>query len=397
MKNREDVMVRVVAIAAVILSLFGGSAGYAQETIKVGLILPLTGPFTPTGRQIQAGARLYLEQHGSTVAGKRIELIVRDDGNVADNTKRIAQEMIVNDKVAILAGFGLTPLALATAPLATEAKVPLVVMGAATGIIPDRSPYIVRTSMVTSQITVGIADWAPKNGIKRVVTLVSDYAPGVDIEKAFSERFKAAGGEVMEQIRVPLANPDFAPFLQRVADAKPEALFVFVPAGVGSIFMRQFVERGLDKSGIKLIGTGDMTDDDILNNIGDVALGITTSHHYSAAHPSALNKSFVEAFKKANNIRPNFMGVGGYDGMALITKALEKTKGATGGDDLVAAMKGMAWESPRGPISIDPATRDIVQNIYVRKVEKVGGELYNVEFATFEAVKKFLVSTRSQT
>ncbi len=380
---------RAAAIFAAVMCLIAPVSGWAQDVVKIGLIVPLTGPFTPTGRQIEAGARLYLSQNGNTVAGKRIELIVRDDGNVADNTKRIAQELVVNEKVAILAGFGLTPLALATAPIATEAKVPQVIMGAATAIIPDRSPYIVRTSMVTSQITVGIADWAPKNGVKRVVTLVSDYAPGVDIEKAFSERFKAAGGEVIEQVRVPLANPDFAPFLQRAADLKPDALFVFVPAGVGSIFMKQFVERGLDKSGIRLIGTGDMTDDDILNNIGDVALGITTSHHYSAAHPSALNKTFVEAFKKATGSkRPNFMGVGGYDGMALISKALEKTKGDTNGDALVGAMKGMAWESPRGPISVDPATRDVVQNIYVRKVEKVGGELYNVEFATFEAVKK---------
>ncbi len=381
--------VRLAACFATIIGLFSPFAIHAQETVKIGLLLPLTGPFTSTGRQIEAGVRLYMSEHGNTVAGKRIELIVRDDGNVADNTKRLAQELVVTDKVAFLAGFGLTPLALATAPIATEAKVPQVVMGAATAIIPDRSPYIVRTSMVTSQITVGIADWAPKNGIKRVVTLVSDYAPGVDIEKAFSERFKAAGGEILEQVRVPLANPDFAPFLQRAADLKPDALFVFVPAGVGSIFMKQFVERGLDKSGIRLIGTGDMTDDDILNNIGDVALGITTSHHYSAAHPSALNTSFVAAFRKATNgLRPNFMGVGGYDGMALIYKALEKTKGSTNGDELVAAMKGLAWESPRGPISIDPATRDIVQNIYVRKVEKKDGELYNVEFATFEAVKK---------
>jgi branched-chain amino acid transport system substrate-binding protein len=266
--------------------------------------------------------------------------------------------------------------------------VPQIIMGAATAIIPDRSPYIVRTSMVTNQITVGIADWAPKSGLKKVVTLVSDYAPGVDIEKAFSDRFKASGGEVLEQLRVPLANPDFAPFLQRVRDAKPDGLFVFVPAGVGAIFMKQFVERGLDKSGIKLIGTGDMTDDDILNNIGDVALGLTTSHHYSAAHPSALNKKFVAEFNKLNGRRPNFMGVSGYDGMALLYKALEKTKGDANGDALLAAMKGMAWESPRGPISIDPATRDIVQNIYVRKVEKKDGELYNVEFQTFEAVKK---------
>jgi branched-chain amino acid transport system substrate-binding protein len=361
---------------------------HAQDAVRVGLILPLTGPFAPTGRQIEAGVRLYMQQHGTTVAAKKIELIVKDDGNIADNTKRIAQELVVNEKVNVLAGFGLTPLALATAPIATEAKVPMVVMSAATAIIPDRSPYIVRTSQVTSQTTIGIADWAPKNGIKRVVTLVTDYAPGIDIEKSFSERFKAAGGEIIEQIRVPLANPDFAPFLQRVHDAKPEGLFVFVPAGVGSIFMKQFVERGLDKSGVRLIGTGDMTDDDILNGIGDVALGITTSHHYSALHPSALNKAFVADFRKTSNMRPNFMGVAGYDGMQLIYKALEKTKGSPNGDALVEAMKGMAWESPRGPISIDPQTRDIVQNIYVRKVERVDGELYNVEFQTFEAVKK---------
>jgi branched-chain amino acid transport system substrate-binding protein len=375
----------ITAAFALALSIVPASA---QDTVKVGLILPLTGPFAPTGRQIEGGAKLYMQQHGDKVAGKKIELIVRDDGNVADATKRIAQELIVNDKVQVLAGFGLTPLALATAPISAEAKVPQIIMGAATAIIPDRSPYIVRTSMVTNQITVGIADWAPKSGMKKVVTLVSDYAPGIDIEKAFSDRFKASGGEVLEQLRVPLANPDFAPFLQRVRDAKPDGLFVFVPAGVGAIFMKQFVERGLDKSGIKLIGTGDMTDDDILNNIGDVALGLTTSHHYSAAHPSALNKKFVAEFNKLNGRRPNFMGVSGYDGMALLYKALEKTKGDANGDALLAAMKGMAWESPRGPISIDPATRDIVQNIYVRKVEKKDGELYNVEFQTFEAVKK---------
>lgn len=376
-----------VAAAALTISSFGA---LAQETVKIGLILPLSGPFAPTGRQIEAGARTYMQHHGTAVAGKKIELVVKDDGNVAENTQRIAREMVVNDKVNVLAGFGLTPLALAAAPIATQAKTPMIIMAAATGIIPDRSPYIVRTSMVTSQLVVGVADWAPKNGIKRVVTLVSDYAPGIDIETAFNARFKAAGGEIIESLRVPLANPDFAPFLQRAADAKPDALFVFVPAGVGSILMKQFQERGLDKSGIKLIGTGDMTDDDILNNMGDVALGITTSHHYSAAHPSELNRKFVADFKKANaNMRPNFMAVGGYDGMAAIYKALEKTKGSTDGDAFVAALKGLSWESPRGPISIDPATRDIVQDIYVRRVEKRDGELYNVEFQSFPAVKKF--------
>ena len=369
-------------------ALLACSGAFAQETIRIGLILPLTGPFTPTGRQIEAGARLYMQQHGDTVAGRKIQLIVRDDGNVADATKRIAQELIVNEKAAILAGFGLTPLALAVAPLSAQARVPQIVMGAATSIVTERSPYIARTGMVAPALTVGVAEWAPRNGIKRVVTLVSDYAPGVDIEKAFIEQFTRAGGEVIAQLRVPLANPDFAPFLQRARDAKPEAIFVFVPAGQGSTLMKQFSERGMDQSGIKLIGTGDMTDDDILNGIGDVSLGIVTSHHYSAAHPSAMNKHYVAAFKKANpGMRPNFMAMGGYDGMHLIYEALKKTHGATDGDALIAAMKGRAWESPRGPISIDPETRDIVQNIYVRRVERMDGELYNVEFATVQAVK----------
>ncbi len=383
-KNR----IAAALAASIAVSLSAAGQALAQDTVKIGLIVPLTGPFTPTGRQIEAGAKLYMQQHGDTVAGHKIELIVKDDGNVADTTKRLAQELIVNDKVAVLAGFGLTPLALATAPISAQAKVPEIVMGAATSIITERSPYIVRSSMVAPTLTVGVAQWAPKHGIKKVVTLVSDYAPGIDIEKAFVEQFKAHGGEIVGQMRVPLANPDFAPFLQKARDAKPQAIFVFVPAGQGSILMKQFAERGLDKSGIRLIGTGDMTDDDILNGIGDVALGLVTSHHYSAAHPSAANKAFVAAYEKANNgKRPNFMAVGGYDGMHLVYEALKKTGGATDGDKLVAAMKGMAWESPRGPVSIDPETRDIVQNIYVRKVEKLRGELYNVEFETVPAVK----------
>jgi branched-chain amino acid transport system substrate-binding protein len=329
-----------------------------------------------------------MAQHGSTAGGKKIELIVKDDTGVADVTKRIAQELVVNDKVAFLAGFGLTPLALATAPVATEGKVPAIVMAAGTSIITERSPFIVRTSFTLPQNTLPIADWAAKNGIKKVVSLVTDFGPGLDAEKTFVELFTKAGGTVPEKLRVPLRNPDFAPFLQRAADAKPDALFVFVPSGAGSAVMKQFAERGLDKAGIKLIGPGDVTDDDILNDMGDVALGTITSHHYSAAHNSPENKAFVEAFRKANNgMRPNFMAVGGWDGMHLIYQALAKTGGKTDGEGLVAAMKGMAWTSPRGPISIDPATRDIIQNVYVRKVERVDGQLYNVEFATFEAVK----------
>jgi branched-chain amino acid transport system substrate-binding protein len=306
----------------------------------------------------------------------------------ADVTKRLAEEMIGNDHAEVLMGFGLTPLALATAPVATEAKVPEIVSAAATAVITEKSPYIVRTSFTLPQAATPMAEWTVKNGIKRVVTIVADYGPGIDAEKWFSETFEKNDGTVAEKIRVPLKNPDFAPFLQRVKDDTPEAVFVFVPSGLGAIFMKEFVERGLDKSGIRLIGTGDVTDDDLLADIGDPALGAVTTHHYSAAHDSPENKAFVEAFEKANNgMRPNFMAVGAYDGMALVYKALEKTKGDAGGDALLAAMKGMSWISPRGPVSIDPETRDIVQNIYVRKVEKKDGALYNVEFATIPDVK----------
>ena len=357
----------------------------AEDTVKIGLILPLTGPFASTGRQIDAAVKLYMAQNGDTVAGKKLQLIVKDDTGVADVTKRMAQELIVNEKVTVLAGFGLTPLALATAPLATQSKTPQVVMAAATSIITEASPFVVRTSFTAAQATVPLAEWASKNEIKKVVSIVSDYGPGIDVEKSFSETFTKAGGTI-ENLRVPLANPDFAPFLQKVADAKPDALLAFVPSGVGAQFMRQFVERGLDKSGIKLIAEGSVTDDDLLNGVGDVALGVVTSHHYSAAHDSAENKAFVEAFKKAAGLRPNFMAMGGYDGMHLIYEGLKKTNGA-GGEALVTAMKGMSWTSPRGPVSIDPQTRDIVQNIYVRKVARVNGELYNVEFATTPNVK----------
>jgi branched-chain amino acid transport system substrate-binding protein len=311
---------------------------------------------------------------------------VKYDTGVADVTKRIAHELIINDKVTAIAGFGLTPLALAAAPIATQAKTPMVVMSAATAIITERSPLIVRTAQVVPQIAAPFGAWAAGAGMKKVVTIVSDYGPGHDVEKWFSDAFKAAGGQV-ENLRVPLANPDFAPFLQRAAEAKPDALLVFVPSGMGTQLMKQFAERGLDKSGIKLIGTGDVTDDDILDAMGDVALGVVTAHHYSAAHDSPENKTFVAAFKAANEgRRPNFMAVHGYDGMHALYEGLKKTAGA-GGEALVDAMKGLAWTSPRGPMSIDPATRDVVQNVYIRKVERVGGELYNVEFATIPGVK----------
>jgi branched-chain amino acid transport system substrate-binding protein len=373
------------AIGAAIAGAVAAVPAQAQETVKIGLILPMTGGQASTGKQIDNAVKLYMQQKGDTVAGKKIEVILKDDAAVPDNTKRLAQELIVNDKVNFIAGFGVTPAALAAAPLATQAKVPEIVMAAGTSIITERSPYIVRTSFTLAQSSTIIGDWAAKNGIKKVATLTSDYAPGNDALNFFKQNFTAGGGEIVEEVKVPLANPDFAPFLQRMKDSKPDAMFVFVPAGQGGNFMKQYAERGL--TGIKVIGPGDVMDDDLLNGMGDAALGAVTAHLYSAAHPSAMNKDFVAAYKKAFGTRPGFMAVGGYDGIHLIYEALKKTGGKTDGDALIEAMKGMKWESPRGPISIDPETRDIVQNIYIRKVEKVDGELYNVEFATFEAVK----------
>jgi branched-chain amino acid transport system substrate-binding protein len=365
----------------------------AQDTVRIGMVMPLTGTLADAGKQVVAGARLYMSQHGDTVAGKRIELIVKDDASSFETGKRLIQEAIVNDKVDLLAG-GLTGDLMAAAPVITEARKPTVIMLSSTSAVIDKSPYFVRTSCTLAQSALILADWAAKNGIKKVVTLVSDFSPGLEAEATFKARYLAAGGEIAENIRVPLRNPDFSPFLQRARDAEPQAIFVFVPSVQAVSLAKQFVERGLDKAGIKLIGPGDVTDDDTLAQTGDVMLGAVTAHFYSAAHPSPINKAFVEAYLKQSGRRANFMAVSGYDGMHLIYEALKKTNGSGDGAALMAAMKGMAWESPRGPMSIDPATGEVIQNIYIRKVEKANGENYDVEFATFEAVKDWRAAAK---
>jgi branched-chain amino acid transport system substrate-binding protein len=362
----------------------GGAA--AQDTVKVGMVMPMTGTLAAAGKQVVAGARLYMLEHGDTVAGKRIELIVKDDTTSFEVGKRLIRELIVNDKVDVIGG-GVTGDLLASAQLITEAKKPTVIMLSSTSALIDKSPYFVRTSCTLAQSSGIMADWAIKNGIKKVVTLVTDFSPGQEAEATFKDRYLAAGGQIAELVRVPLQNPDFAPFLQRVRDAGPQAVFVFIPSVQAATFAKQFVERGLDKAGIKLIGPGDLADDALLPTMGDAMLGAVTSHFYSAAHSSPMNKAFVESFTRQYGYRPNFMVVSGYDGMHLIYEALKTSKGSTDGKTLVSAMKGMAWESPRGPMSIDRETGEVTHNIYIRKVEKVAGEPYSVEFATFEAVK----------
>jgi branched-chain amino acid transport system substrate-binding protein len=383
---RKSFRLVAASVLAGLGALLAGEVA-AQDNIKVGLVMPLTGVLGPVGKQAVAGARLYMAQHGDVVAGRKIELIVRDDASIPDNSKRITQEMLISDKVAILGG-GLTPNVLAIAPLVNESKTATVVMVSGTSIVTEKSPYFVRTSWTHAQQASVLANWAAKNGSQRVTIISSDWAPGHEASGVFAATFTRAGGEIVETLKVPLANPDFAPFLQRAHDGHPDTLFVFVPAGQAAVLAKQFVERGLDKSGIKLIGPGDITDDEDLAGMSDAMIGTVTAGFYSVAHPSAINKEYVAAFKKANaNVRPNFISVSAYDGMHLVYEALKNTEGKTDGDALVAAMKGMAWESPRGPVAIDPSTREIVQNIYIRRVEKVAGELYSVELATFEAVK----------
>ncbi|HEV2629530.1 MAG TPA: ABC transporter substrate-binding protein [Pseudolabrys sp.] len=366
------------------------TAASAQGTIKIGVIAAYSGQFADTAAQIDNGIKLYMKQHGDTVAGKKIEIIRKDTGGPnPDVAKRLAQELVVRDKVDILAGFTLTPEALGAAGIATEAKKLLVDMNAATSIVTEKSPYIVRTSVTLAQISETAGTWAAtKGGVKKVYTMVSDYGPGLDAEAGFQKAFKAAGGQVVGSVRMPVANPDFSAFVQRAKDLNPEAIFIFIPGGAQPAALgKAFAERGIDPKKIKIISTGEAVDETALKALGDLGLGRISVWHYDYNLPSKTNQAFVKAFNADFKRNPDFFAVGAYDGMHLIYEALKKTKGKTDGDSLLAAAKGMKWESPRGPISIDPKTRDIVQNVYIRRVEKVNGKLVNVVFDTVKDVK----------
>ena len=366
------------------------TAANAQGTIKIGVIAAYSGQFADTAAQIDNGIKLYMKQHGDTVAGKKIEIIRKDTGGPnPDVAKRLAQELVVRDKVDILAGFTLTPEALGAAGIATEAKKLLVDMNAATSIVTEKSPYIVRTSVTLAQISETAGTWAAtKGGVKKVYTMVSDYGPGLDAEAGFQKAFKAAGGEVVGSVRMPVANPDFSAFVQRAKDLNPEAIFLFIPGGAQPAALgKAFAERGMDPKKIKIISTGEAVDETAVKALGDLSIGRISVWHYDYNLPSKMNKDFVKAFNADNKRNPDFFAVGAYDGMHLIYEALKKTKGKTDGDALLAAAKGMKWESPRGPISIDPETRDIIQNAYIWEVKKVDGKLENVEIAKVEHVK----------
>ncbi|HEX7386216.1 MAG TPA: ABC transporter substrate-binding protein [Castellaniella sp.] len=385
MKLRKTMAAMALALGTVVAV----SPAQAKD-LKIGLVLSVSGPFAAYGKQISHGVDLYIAEHGDTVAGRKVKVIIRDDTGIAPAVaKRQAQELITKDHVDILAGFDLTPNAFSAAPLATEAKVPMVVMNAATSSVTEKSPNIVRVSMTLPQSSWAMAEWAYKNNIRKVYTLVADYGPGHDAERQFQKTFTALGGKVVGEVRTPVSTADYSPFLQRMKDAKPDAAFFFVPPGSSMVaLLKQFRELGLDKAGIKELGTGDMTDEASLAAVGDAALGMITAFHYSQDHKSPENKKFVADYIKAYpNDRPNFMSVGGYDGMHVIYAALEKTKGDSSAAAFMKAVKGMKWVSPRGPVEIDPQTRDIIQNEYIRKLENVNGTLQNVEFDTFKNVK----------
>ena len=377
----------IIVLCGLLLHVPNGVAA-AQDTVKIGMIMTYTGQFADAAAQMDHGIQLYMKQHGGTVAGKKIELIKKDTAGVPDAAKRLAQELIVNDHVDLLAGFVITPEILAITDLTSEAKKFTVVMNAATSIITTKSPYITRSSVTLPQNCETLGTWAYKNGVRKVFTLVSDYAPGQDAESAFQRAFTAAGGQIIGSVRVPLANPDFSAFVQRAKDSDPEAIFVFVPGGSQPVALaKAMLERGMDPKKIKIMGQGELSDESALKAMGETAVGIITAFHYDYTHPSARNKEFVAAYNAEFKRNPDFFSVGGYDGMHMIYEALKKTGGNTSGDDLIAAVKGMRWESPRGPVAIDPETRDIINPVYIRRVDKVNGQVQNVEIAKLDNVK----------
>jgi len=379
----------ILSGAAALALLASSGPALAQGTVKIGVIMPYSGQFADLATQMDNGIKLYMKQNGDTVAGKKIELIRKDTGGVApDVATRLAQELITRDNVDMLAGFTLSPNAIAVSKVSAEAKKFMVIMNAATTVIITMSPYSVRTSMTLPSVGATAGAWAYKSGVRKVYTMVSDFAPGKDAEVSFHEAFKKAGGEIVGSVRMPMANPDFSAFVQRAKDLNPESIFIFVPAGAQPAALgKAFAERGLDASKIKIIGTGDAFDESFVKNVGNPAVGIISVWHYDFNDDTKLNKAFVAAYNAEFKRNPDFGSVGGYDGMHVIYEALKKTGGKTDGDSLVAAAKGITFESPRGPFQIDAQTRDIVQNISIRQVTKVGDGLRSVVIDKVENVK----------
>ena len=380
---------RILGLGCAAALLFGAPAAQAQGTVKIGLINVLSGQFADAGIQLDNGVKTYMKQYGDTVAGKKIEIIRRDVGGPApDVAKRLAQELVVREGVDILAGFLLTPNALAAADVSAQAKKFMVVMNAATSIITTKSPYMIRTSVTLPQVMETFGTWAAKGGTKKCYTMVTDYGPGHDSEAAFQRAFKEGGGEIVGSVRFPVANPDFSAFVQRAKDMNLECIYIFIPGGAQPAALgKAMAERGIDPTKTKILASGEATSEQALKSMGDAGLGIISAWHYDYKSDAPRNIEFVKLFNEMHGRNPDFFSIGGYDGMHAIYEALKRADGKTDGESLITAAKGMTWDSPRGPMSIDPETRDVVQTIYIRRVQKVGGELVNVPFDKIEKAK----------
>ena len=376
---------------ALAVALAASSTAFAQQPVKIGLVLTLSGQFADAGIQLHNGVKTYMKMVGDTVAGRRIEIITKDTGGPApDVAKRLSQELVVRDNVDILAGWVLTPNAMAAGDVSAEAKKFMVVMNAATSVVITKSPYMIRTSVTLPQVMETFGTWAAtKGGLKQSYTMVTDYGPGHDSENAFQSAFKAAGGNIVGAVRFPVANPDFSAFVQRAKDIGPESIFIFIPGGAQPAALgKAMAERGIDKRKTRVLGSGETTAEAALKSMGDNALDIITAWHYDYTSSNPRNVAFVREYQAVSGGRnPDFFSIGGYDGMHAIYETLKKTGGKTDAESLIAAARGLKWESPRGPMMIDAETRDVVQNVYIRRVEKVGGELKNVVFDTIPMVK----------
>ncbi len=378
-----------LSLGGLVAALFATGV-LAQQPVKIGLILPYSGQFADTAAQMDNAIKLYVKQNGESAGGRKIEIIRKDSGGIApDVAKRLAQELVVRDRVDVLTGLILTPNALAIADVSTEAKKFTVIMNAATSIITTKSPFMARTSVTTPMLNETLGNWAArKGGVKRVFTMVSDYGPGHDAEEGFMRAFKEAGGVIVGSVRFPVANPDFAAFVQRAKDSNPDGIYAWVPGGVQPAAIgKAMTERGIDPKKIRVMGQDALSSDEALASQGDNALGVVTVAHYDHNLNNKLNQAFVKAYNADYKRNPDIFSIGGWDGMHLIYEVLKKTGGKTEGEAMIGAAKGMKWNSPRGPMGIDAETRDVVLDVYISRVERVGGKLGNVAFDVVKDVK----------
>jgi len=385
-------MSRILALLVALVWALGSGTTFAAEPIKIGLMTPYSGPFANIGKLVDAGARAWLKANGDTVAGRKIEIITRDTTGPAPAVgKRLAQELVVRDHVDFLMIGGFTPDTLTAGSIATAAKKPLLIVNASSTNLPEKIPYGVRYAFSFRQIARPLGVWAAKHGYKRMVTLTTDYGPGIDCENAFKDGFTSGGGTIVDSVRTPLKSPEFGPFIQKVKDARPDAFFVWVPAGDQALgVIKTYFERGLDKAGIKLVIMGDDMDETVIKAMGDKVKGVVTALHYSNAHSSAENKKFLKGFAEVTggSMEPTFMSVAAYDGLTAIAEAVKRQNGdLSDSAKTMAILSSLQFESPRGKIAIDAQTRDITQAVYIRRVEMHGGKLENVEFETIPEVK----------